>query len=131
MALARAPGHLLAAAWHDLVRAFAEMAARDPARRLARLEAPPVIPGAASNPKWSEADLRYRQAVRQLEGEIREAQQRRDAPWWAIGRAVFSSEGIRTLFLFLLIYFVLNALGLTTALWEAAWGILVDVWKAL
>ena len=56
-------------AWRGLVQRYAEQAAREPGRRAARLEAPPMIPNASGNPKWHEADLRYRQALQQLQKE--------------------------------------------------------------
>jgi hypothetical protein len=117
--------------WNDLVKTFADMAARDPQRMLARLEAPPMVPDARHNPKWIEADLHYRQVVQQLQKEIQEAQQRSAAPWWAIARAVFSNEGIGAIFTFFFFYFILSAFGLIEPLVDEIVNLLIYGWNAL
>jgi hypothetical protein len=112
---------LVGRVWNDLVREYAQAAGRGPVRRLARLEAPPMIADAPTNPKWHEADLRYRQARRQLETEIREANAGSDAVWRAVARFIYSPLTLFTLLACLWVYFLLRMIGVTQAIERAVW----------
>jgi hypothetical protein len=117
--------------WNNFVREFAEEAGRDPVCRLARLEQPPIIENAATNAKWHEADLRYRQAKKQLESEIAEANARSDAPWKALTRFFYSGESLGMIFSCLYIYFFLSLFGVTDRMWQALWRLLETAWSSL
>jgi hypothetical protein len=117
--------------WENVVREYAAEAARDPVRRLARLELPPMIENAATNAKWHEADLRYRQARHQLEAEIRDAGASSVAAWRTASRFIYSPNTLAALINVAAIYFVLYAFGIVE---RVEWGLrdaLKDLWIGL
>ena len=125
--------------WMALVQHFAEEAARDPVRRLARLEAPPVPKGfdSGQHPEsslaWRAADAAYREEKRKLETEIKEGRASSDAFWSGLARMIYSGQGLVGLITALWILFWLHAFGILEVMArlvrefvENGWSVLVQ-----
>lgn len=108
-------------AWLGLVKHFAEEATRDPARRLERLEVPPMIEGAASNAKWLDAMAAYEGAQEQAQKVLRARSATSDAIWGAVARGMYSAHGLAGMISAAFILALLAGFGVLDGIAAAFW----------